>query len=40
MTIPEPTEKAIGLNPGAMRIKQGPPEAERPSSGRLLDSVT
>ena len=31
---------AIGLNPGAMRIKQGTPEPERPASGRLLDSVT
>lgn len=32
--------EAIGLNPGAMRIKAGPPEPERPRSGRLLDSVT
>ena len=31
---------AIGLNPGAMRIRQGVPEPERPPSGRLLDSTT
>lgn len=32
--------EALGLSPGAMRIKSGPPEPERPRSGRLLDSVT
>jgi hypothetical protein len=32
--------EALGLNPGAMRIRQGAPEPERPPSGRLLDSVT
>jgi hypothetical protein len=32
--------EAIGLDPGAVRIRQGAPEPERPVSGRLLDSVS
>lgn len=32
--------EAIGLDPGAIRIRQGAPEAAKPASGRLLDSVS
>ena len=31
---------ALGLMPGAIRIRHGAPEPEKPASGRLLDSVS
>jgi hypothetical protein len=32
--------EAIGLKPGALRIRHGVPEPERPVSGQLVDSVS
>jgi hypothetical protein len=32
--------EAIGLDPGPIRMRHGPPDAERPASGHLLDSVS
>jgi hypothetical protein len=32
--------EALGLDPGAVRIRQGAPEPEKPVSGRLVDSVS
>jgi hypothetical protein len=32
--------EAIGLKPGALRIRQGTPQPEKPASGRLVDSVS
>ena len=32
--------EAIGLDSGPIRMRHGPPEAERPTSGHLLDSVS
>ena len=32
--------EAIGRDPGPIRMRHGPPEAERPASGHLLDSVS
>ena len=32
--------EAIGLDPGPIRIRNGPSDSERPASGHLLDSVS
>ena len=40
--LPElaPALAALGLDPGAIRLRGEPPEPETPPSGRYLDSLT